>query len=425
MKMKMSRLFKIFTQNNWPNILLTGHRETLSTVSTFLDASPVYGPTDAIAFSKKTGYFGYLRAPESEEDEDTKDRGSKKTPKKKSETTKCGAPESLKGCFDISDDAWVEGIKLLLIKEHNRLADALTELNPHFDDSLLYNEARRMVIAEYDHITYGEYLPILMGENLHKKHALNPGAEGPGAGYIKEVNPGVLANFATISYRNPSMHTEWKQEWGPTELIESSHYDAVKEDAYHDLLALDIQRGRDQGVVGYLVWRRFCDNDKPYNTWEDLEKGLSKDIVADLKTFYHDEIDDIDPQVAVLEAPLEGAIIGKTLSCLVADQFARLKTGNRLYWEHESSMMTVEQKMWVKSTSLARLLCTNLHLHAVPKNAFLPPSEKNPLVPCSELQTPPIEAWKDTALIEKMKELREGKTEGASIKEKTSKESEL
>ncbi|XP_068221622.1 chorion peroxidase-like [Palaemon carinicauda] len=401
---------------------ILGHRETLSTVSTFLDASPTYGPTDKIAFSRKTGYFGYLKAPELDDD----DSESKKEDSKTSQKEKCAAPESLKGCFKSINGDWVEGLKLLLVLEHNRLADALAELNPHFDDALLYNEARRMTIAQYDYITYGEYLPILMGDELVKKHSLNPGSTGPGSGYIKEVNPGVLANFASSSYRNPAMYTEWRTEWGPSELAESTHYDSIRDDDYQDFLAMDVQRGRDQGVVGYLIWRRFCDNDKQYNTWEDLEKGLSKELVADLKTLYNDEIDDIDPQVAVFETPLEGAVIGKTLSCLVADQFARLKTGNRLYWEHETSMLTEEQKMWVKKSSLARLLCNNLPIVNVPTNAFLPVSDTNPIVSCSELPASTIEAWKDTALIEKMKQLKESQaTEGSGAKESTARGSEL
>ena len=41
--------------------LSSGHRESLSLVSTYLDATPVYGATDKIAFQRKTGYFGYLK----------------------------------------------------------------------------------------------------------------------------------------------------------------------------------------------------------------------------------------------------------------------------------------------------------------------------------------------------------------------------
>ena len=36
----------------------------------------------------------------------------------------------------------VPGVRLLLVLEHNRIAEALSEINPHFDDALLYNEAR-------------------------------------------------------------------------------------------------------------------------------------------------------------------------------------------------------------------------------------------------------------------------------------------
>lgn len=36
----------------------------------------------------------------------------------------------------------LENLRLLFVMEHNRIVDALSEINPHFDDSLLYNEAR-------------------------------------------------------------------------------------------------------------------------------------------------------------------------------------------------------------------------------------------------------------------------------------------
>lgn len=402
---------------------ILGHRETLSLVSTYLDATPVYGPTNEVAFSRKTGYFGYLKAPEKDEEE---------TASGKKKEVKCAAPESFQGCFQLAEgDDWLENLRLLFVMEHNRIVDALAEINSHFDDSLLYNEARRITIAEYNHITFKEYLPVVMGEELVKKHSLNPGAEGPAAGYIKEVNPGILNSFAVASYRNPSMHTEWRKEWGPTEILESSHYSAVREDPYQDLLAMDIQRGRDQGMVGYLTWRRFCDSTHSYNTWEDLEKGLPKELVNDLKELYQDEIDDIDALVALLEKPDEedGGIVGKTFTCLLADQFARLKTGNRLFWEHDSSLLTVEQRDFIKTSSLAKLLCRNTPVHAVPANSFLPPSDTNPLVTCSEIAADDLSPWKDTSLIEKMKEVKAAKEaeekKQEESEEKASKKEEL
>ncbi|MCL4132509.1 UNVERIFIED_CONTAM: hypothetical protein GTU68_008576, partial [Idotea baltica] len=40
---------------------ILGHRESLSMISTYLDATPVYGPTNEVAFQLKGGYFGYLK----------------------------------------------------------------------------------------------------------------------------------------------------------------------------------------------------------------------------------------------------------------------------------------------------------------------------------------------------------------------------
>ena len=71
----------------------------------------------------------------------------------------------------------------LFNREHNRIAAALKSLNPTWSDNALYYEARRINIAQYQHIIFNEWLPVATGSA-----SLKPLTSGFYSGYNNAVH---------------------------------------------------------------------------------------------------------------------------------------------------------------------------------------------------------------------------------------------
>ncbi|XP_077547312.1 peroxidasin isoform X2 [Haemaphysalis longicornis] len=416
-------------------------REQTNQLTAFIDASNVYGSRSkqAVHLRNLTSDRGLLRV------------GPRMPSGKHLLPFNDGQPNDCKRNSEINDvDCFLSGdvraneqlglvsMHTLWFREHNRLAEALSEINPHWDGERLYQEARKIVGAEMQHITFEHWLPKILGP-------LGMAAMGPYRGYNPETNPSVVNVFATAAMRfghfliNPvllRLGSDWRsvpegpvplrraffaphlllREGGidplmrglmaapvklrrPDQLLNSELTDHLFEPALvvaQDLASFNIQRGRDHGMPGYNSWRQFCNLSRA-SSFEDLRHEItSAELRRKLERLYKTP-DNIDVWVgAISEEPTPGSKVGPTLSCLLSQQFARLRDGDRLWYLNDGTF-TEEQRQELRRSSLARVLCENGdNITHVTRDAFtLPERQPGGIVHCREVPALNLEPWRE------------------------------
>lgn len=77
----------------------------------------------------------------------------------------------------------------------------MASLNPHWGDETLFQEARAINIALIQHITFNEYLPMVLGKQALHTHGLVLYTDGYYDGYDDRVDPGVAQERKNIENR--------------------------------------------------------------------------------------------------------------------------------------------------------------------------------------------------------------------------------
>ena len=65
---------------------------------------------------------------------------------------------------------------------------------------MVYQEARRLLAATFQAITYKEFLPLVLGDEIMKKYELEV-KEGTDSSFDQSLDPTIWNEFATFAYR--------------------------------------------------------------------------------------------------------------------------------------------------------------------------------------------------------------------------------
>lgn len=99
----------------------------------------------------------------------------------------------------VNDSPALTVLHTLFVRQHNRLATKLAKINPLWDDETIFQETRRIVSAQIQHVTYREFLPAVLGENLAENLQLTPQTTGHFSGYDIDAYPGTLEAAASAA----------------------------------------------------------------------------------------------------------------------------------------------------------------------------------------------------------------------------------
>lgn len=353
----------------------------VNAISGWLDASMIYG-SDAVTAAKLRLPDGHMRT-------------------------------SAGGNLPIADNKYLAGdiraaetppltaLHTLFVREHNHQVDLLREEHPAWSGDHLYQQARAIVTAEIQHITYSEFLP----------HLLGPRAIPPYRGYDPSVDPRITLEFAGAAFRfghsivanKFSKFAENGTVAGSTQTIAQTFFESPAKFAANsgadgvlrflaadparaldarivdglrnhlsdppdtkDLAAINIQRARDLGL-GTLNQTRIALGLTPYTDFRQITNDAQ--TLEALRRAYT-TVDDIDLWTGGLsENHVPGAMVGETFQAIIAGQFQALRDGDRLWFENQGfDSATLNE---IEHTSLADIILRNTNTKHIQPDVFV------------------------------------------------------
>ena len=381
-----------------PDTGITTPRQQINEISAWIDASNVYGSSAqrARALRRNDG-TGRLRT-----------SAGNLLPFNGEGLANAGGDSAalfLAGDVRANEHAGLAAMHTLFVREHNRQVTRLSQEHPDWDGERLYQQARALVAGLMQHITYAEFLPLLLG----------PDALPAYQGYDANLDGGISSAFSTAAYRlGHSMlsdhirridangqpialgHLDLRDAFfSPSRLIDEGGIapilrglaSQVCQDIDHlvvddvrnflfgppgaggfDLAALNIQRGRDHGLpsynqarraLGLLVAQDFTDISSDSDTQNRLAQVYASPEQVDLWVG------------GLAEDHLPGARVGPLFHAILRDQFRRLRDADRFWYQRSLSPDDLQR---VQATRLSDVIRRNTAIgNELPDDVFRVP----------------------------------------------------
>ena len=268
-------------------------RGQINQVTSFIDGSQVYGSSQELALSLRLMTGGLLK-------QGGRAKSHKGNLPFQEERTEGGVlPFFIAGDERANEQTGLTVMHTLWLREHNRIARDLAAINPCWDDEWLYQEARKIVAAQMQKISYDEFLPTIFGDYMDTYVSKY-------SGYNPFVDASIPNSFAAAAYRfghslirnqllrldenftataighlplaraffNPVAYFEGRGTdyitrglmvdiSNPVDeflnsVLTSKLFSKKPGELGGDLASLNIQRGRDHGLPSYRSWQRYC-----------------------------------------------------------------------------------------------------------------------------------------------------------------------
>jgi hypothetical protein len=381
-------------------------RQHSNSVSSFIDASMVYGSTEDRANWLRSLQDGKLRVSEgnllpwntySGMFNDNVDPNAPFM----ADDTHSNIKMFVAGDIRANENPLLIAFHTLFVREHNRLCEQFKAENPAWTDEQLYQHARRWVIAMIQSIVYDEWLPSIgmgmpsyvgyradidptisnvfsaaafrLGHTLISSSIVRMKSDGsPHAGgsiRLKDAffNPLTISFSGGIDPFLKGMGTQVQQN------LDCKMIDDVRNFLFGvpgagglDLASINIARGRERGLPDYNTLR--SDFGLPrVSSFEDICDD--PEVNTALEELY-ETVDNIDPWVGLLaEDHMNGSIFGELVMNIIERQFRVLRDGDRFYFENDPGL-SQEELNTIKETKFHDIIMRNTDIELMQLNVF-------------------------------------------------------